>query len=1098
MPIQILSYLYRPYLLTVGSLMFLAINIYGISDKTNRKEFDSINILVQKCPTDTGRFAILHHYFWQLSNAGAVINQTRPIGKWAFGIIKNSKNQKACSDGYDIKGYIFEKENKLDSAINCYETALAISSKIGYKVRIAWSYYHLSHLYDAFGKHYEAINLMKLSTKTFESIHYLNNAYDGMEKIVLMYMRSCQYDSADAYIQKRLILNRKLNNKTNEIFTYNNYAWYYKKVGDSKKSINYMNCALHLAENNKGLLLSDVYVIIGEFFLGQKKNKQLAFNYCKKGFEADSSSTYVYQLFAKYYLEESNDSMALKYALLAVDKANDNKDLYEANQTLAAVYKHIGKTKLALSTLMKCYERAHSYYPEFEFYETLLEIADLNLELSNYGEALKYYNETLEMAERYHAYRAIVLASLKMGNCYAELNKLGLSERYLLSANNKAKEIRDIYLQKSTTEALRNLYALNNNIQAAYKYSLFLQTMRDSIAQIDNEASLAELEMKFELDKIKQDNDTRQAISFTEIKRQKTFRNAFILISGLLILLGFAVFSSYRRKRKDNKLLTSQKKEIEEKNFEIQSQIEEILTQKDEIERISQTLHETDLAKLRFFSNISHEIRTPLTLIVSPLNDFIGLFNGNQEQKKQLELIFNNATRLQELTNQILDLQKLDSGKLTLSFEKDNIIAHAKGIISAFEGFCNKTNCSLLFHSEYSSVFCVFDKDKISKILSNLLSNAFKYSEAGGCIKISIIVDAQKIKLKVIDNGIGIPSEQIDKVFDRYYQLEHSNIRFEGTGIGLAYVKELVELMKGNITIQCEENTGTTVEVVLPFDNIEIVDFSACEVQIKPDKQYIVNNSAIDLSDIDNENSPVVLIVEDNYDLRNYVGNIFKDNFQVLLAKNGKEGMDKATRYLPDAIISDVMMPIMDGIEMCSYLKKNEQTSHIPIIMLTAKDSYESQLDGYHSGADDYIVKPFDSDIIKLKLINILETREATRKKFSFGFDYEELKLLEVDNLFIQKCIKKIRENIDNPIFSTEQLAISMAFSQRNFYRKIKALTNQTPSDFIRIYKLQYAANLIKSNTMRMYEVASAIGFESPERFSQAFKKYYGVSPSEY
>jgi DNA-binding response OmpR family regulator/anti-sigma regulatory factor (Ser/Thr protein kinase) len=461
---------------------------------------------------------------------------------------------------------------------------------------------------------------------------------------------------------------------------------------------------------------------------------------------------------------------------------------------------------------------------------------------------------------------------------------------------------------------------------------------------------------------------------------------------------------------------------------------------------------------------------------------------------RQLDIIHNNASRLNELTNQILDLQKLDGGNLQLNLENADIVAHLKGVVSSFEGFGSKSGCILFFKSQYNSVTCQFDKDKLTKIVSNLLSNAYKYNKENGKVEVEFNIENNHLIIAVKDDGLGIPQEQINDVFKRYYQLENSNKQFEGTGIGLAYVKELVELMKGRVQIESELNVGTTVQVHIPISGYDVNDSNSFTTTLNPNKQVVAIKSEHPANY--NEEVRSVLIVEDNDDLRDFISDIFKNDFQIIIAKNGQEGLDVALRYLPDIIISDVMMPLMNGLEMCTKLKQHEQTSHIPILLLTAKDSSESHLSGYQSGADDYIVKPFDSALLKLKVGNILSTRDAARKKFNFPIDTH--KFPDIDKQFLQKCTDFIQSNIDIPTFSVEQLANHMAFSQRNFYRKIKALTNLTPSEYIRNFKMNYALQLLKGKKLKVYEVAMAVGYEDATSFSSVFKKQFGTTPSEF
>jgi signal transduction histidine kinase/DNA-binding response OmpR family regulator/ligand-binding sensor domain-containing protein len=506
--------------------------------------------------------------------------------------------------------------------------------------------------------------------------------------------------------------------------------------------------------------------------------------------------------------------------------------------------------------------------------------------------------------------------------------------------------------------------------------------------------------------------------------------------------------------------------------------------------------------KLRYFANISHEIRTPLTLIINPLQDIIGSLKCSQEQNRQLDLIYSNAKRLKELTDQILDLQKIDNGNLRLYLSNDDIVLFVKGIISSFEEYCNKTRCKLIFTSEFSSIYCLFDKDKISKILSNLLTNAFKYSNTKGNIEVRLVIDADWLILTVKDKGRGIPKEHLGDIFKRFYQLETSNTSPEGAGIGLAYVKELVGFMKGNVGVKSEVDKGTEVQVSIPLTEIKIIDPVSCETEIKPTKQPVLSNNIQNLLTDENgtENLRSILIAEDNIDLQYFIGELFKDEFKVIYANNGNEGIKKALHHLPDIIISDIMMPGTDGMELCSTLKQDEQTSHIPIILLTAKGQYENHMEGYLSGADDYIIKPFDSELLKLKVRNIISTCESVRNQFNanLGSFSNFSKYSDIDRLFLTKCFDVIYKHIDNSNFTIGDLSKELSFSRRNLYRKLQALTNQNPAELIKTIRMKHAANLLQTTGMRVSEVAQATGYDNTVYFSQLFKKQFGALPSEF
>ncbi len=563
----------------------------------------------------------------------------------------------------------------------------------------------------------------------------------------------------------------------------------------------------------------------------------------------------------------------------------------------------------------------------------------------------------------------------------------------------------------------------------------------------------------------------------------------FVDISSAIIFCAVMIFveqmyfvHSYRKEREK---VEQQKKEIER--------------QKDEIKRISNELHASDEMKLRFFANLSHEFRTPLTLILNPVKDLLKTESDNSEFRKQLEYIYNNALKLNDLTNQIMDLQKLDAGKLQLNLEKSDIINYYLSIVSSFESLCHKKNNTLKFISNHSSIVASFDKDKVGKILNNLLSNALKFCYENTVIEIKLELSETILNVSVTDNGIGIPHEQIDSIFNRYYQVTSDKL-VEGTGIGLAYVKELVGFMKGNVFINSIVEKGTVIKVGLPLNEYEIIEGKAIEITIHDEDNQSFTEE-FDGKDYENEdeNSNSVLIVEDNNELRMFIKDLFKNDFVVYDAKNGDEGIKAAFQHIPNLIISDVMMPNKNGFDLCKTLKTDERTCHIPVILLTAKDSIQSNLHGYQTGADDYIVKPFDSELLRLKVKNILATREAIIRQFN-----AELVTLpnasaysDIDKRFMKKCMQIIERNIGNTAFSVEQLATELAFSRSNLYRKMQSLTNYNPAELIRNIRMQHASKLLKTSNIRVNEVAMEVGYENTKKFSQAFKKHFGVLPSK-
>jgi len=532
---------------------------------------------------------------------------------------------------------------------------------------------------------------------------------------------------------------------------------------------------------------------------------------------------------------------------------------------------------------------------------------------------------------------------------------------------------------------------------------------------------------------------------------------------------------AYRSKRKDNKLLAKQKNEIQE---------------------ISKQLQETSKRKLDFFTNISHEIRTPLTLIKSPLERILKTEENNPEAAGQLQTALKNTNKLKELVNQILDLQKLDENMLGLDLTDFELITFCQEIVASFEGYCYQSNYQFKFESNISEAMVSFDQIRLRSILNNLLSNAFKYNKEDGLVIFKLEVNSEQIIFEIEDNGIGISDENLKRLGERYYQIEQSNASVEGTGIGLAYVKELVQLMKGSIKFTSVENKGTSVSITLPCDAIKITTEKPVVMEIKA-REQVFSELEEQLSD-EKDGLPRILIIEDNFELRNFLRDLFEPSYRIISAKDGQEGKEMAFKYLPDLIISDIMMPDIKGNELCKILKNDMNTSHITIILFTAKGSPESIVDGYDCGADDYIVKPFETDLLVKKVKNIIATGENARKQFNFtDMDRSTSIYSKFDKKFLKDCLSIIKDHLDNSRFTVEFLAERMSVNRRTLLRKFNALTNKSPADLIRHNRMTKAAELIKGN-YRVNEVALMVGYEDSSRFSKAFKQFHGVSPSAY
>ncbi len=525
-----------------------------------------------------------------------------------------------------------------------------------------------------------------------------------------------------------------------------------------------------------------------------------------------------------------------------------------------------------------------------------------------------------------------------------------------------------------------------------------------------------------------------------------------------------------------------------------------------EFERLDkQRIQQMNQAKLHFFTNISHEFRTPLTLISAPLERLLEKETFDKEQRHLLQIISNNVKRLLFLVNELMDFRKAEQGKLKLHITENNIIENVKESISCFEGKANEKEISLVFRHEVNNPLVWFDYSIINKVTFNLLSNAVKFTGKKGKIIVELSENKQdEIILSIKNTGKGIPENELKNIFERFYQVEKNNAFESGTGIGLTFTKRLIETHLGSITVESIPNEWTTFRVIFPAkkeaypgERIFTGPSKKLDDQITTEQ---VSGPA--LYDTDKSQYPFsktkILIVEDNDELRNYLKTLFSGN--VLSAANGKEGLEIATREIPDIIISDIMMPEMNGIDLCAKIKTQIATSHIPVILLTAKSDIEHKIKGIETGADAYIEKPFNVKYLQSVVKNLILQREKLRKKFSG----EPQAILEStiinsgEQKFVRKIRKTIENNMSNPDFSVEQLGREMGLSRSQLFRKFKAVFDMRPNELIRSERLKFARMLLIQNEYNVNEVSDMAGFNSTSYFITAFKKYFGKTPNYY
>lgn len=573
---------------------------------------------------------------------------------------------------------------------------------------------------------------------------------------------------------------------------------------------------------------------------------------------------------------------------------------------------------------------------------------------------------------------------------------------------------------------------------------------------------------------------------------QKMFLYACIVIAILLAVLLFFVVRAYWTKIRLNTELSRQKQQLEE--------------QRDKLIDLSQKLEEATKAKLAFFTNVSHDFRTPLTLIADPVKRLLESENIKENERFLLNIIHKNVTVLLRLINQIMDFRKFENGKLEKHLSEFNIMVCMKEWAEAFRTLAYRKHIQYRFTAEKGDYNVVADAEMMERITYNLLSNAFKFTPENGSISICMKKLSDDILcIKFSDTGVGMPAEHVKHIFESFYQID---VHHAGSGIGLALVKAFVELHHGNISVESKEGNGTVFTIEIPTKQDG-------EIYSEINRKAVLNNlkeGAIVMADqesltVDNttankeneeKTKDVVLIIDDNQDVRDYVKTLLNDTYSVIEAGNGSEGLKLAIANVPDIIICDVMMPVMDGMECCRRLKAEPRTSHIPVMMLTAYSMDEQKIKGYECGADSYISKPFSSELLMARLHNLIDNRNRLKDFFGDKAIVNNIPLTDTDKGFVEKLRELIEKNMGNADFSVEDMGEKIGFSRVQLYRKAKALTGYTPNELLRIARLNKANAIIKTSTERsISEIAYEVGFSSPSYFTKCYKEFFGENPTD-
>lgn len=812
-----------------------------------------------------------------------------------------------------------------------------------------------------------------------------------------------------------------------------------------------------------------------------------------------------YNNIAIIYRKLENYPNALKYyknSLEIHESRKDSVNLGSSYNNIAIVYKLLNDTISFLEYTNKAIsmnEKINNIRTLSISYHTL---ANYYNDIRDFTNAINFYLKSLHLKKQLKHNKGLAITYNALATVYLEINQPDISDKYLDSALILTNKFDYIELKKANYQLRFRIDTSKGNFKNAFFNHMIFSNIRDSLYRYDVENRINELEAKYQSDKKEQEIELlnkEKEVNSNKLLVQKTINYSIIFILLFLAVGTYLLFRRFKEKQRINTLLSEKNKEIQEKQKEIEYQNKTLAKQ-------ANKLSELDEIKTRFFTNISHEFRTPLTLIIGPLEQILNKIKDS-DIKNSLNLMLRNANKLLDLINQLLEISKIEKGHLKLKLQQCNLVKEVEYITEIFSSLASERKLQLEFKCTNSVIKGYVDREKFHKIISNLLSNAFKHTLKGKItLELKKSTSYGKVLIIVADTGIGIRKEKLPYIFDRFYQVDTNEAeKTAGTGIGLSLIKELVQLYKGEIKAESEPDKGTRFILELPvtLDFYSENEYDIISEANQDQNQILFSESEIitDTAQKESETkkSETILIVEDHSDLRQFVTQSLSSLYHVIQAENGEVGIDIAKDNLPDLIITDIMMPKVSGLELTEILKNDENTSHIPIIMLTAKSSIESKIKGLETEADDYLTKPFNVTELQLRIKNLLASRKKLQEKYrkSITINPSEITTTSVDERFLSKVLQAVEENIDNSELSVELLCEIVGMSRANIHKKLKSLVNQSATEFINSVRLKRAAQLIQKNTGNISEIAYDVGFNNLSYFSRAFKKHFNMTPKE-
>lgn len=992
---------------------------------------------------------------------------------------------------------IYNQLSRLSRDLGNFKTALHYASlakrkasQIGFRKGEINALDNLSATYRELGNTQAAISnlnqLLVLCKKNNDQIT-LGNVYDNLGHVYYSLG-----DTLEALENHQMALT--VRQKAGDIYgagnSCDNIAHIYNAMGKMKKSLYYFGLSLSYfikERDDSRIALSSGNVGLMNYYIGNRAESLTHFLNAAKYYSKTKNIdgiVWAYHFVGDIHSDIQEFDLAIEYCKKALYIAQREKK----QNLIADSYNHLGRIYFVMNDFpksieytQKCIiinEELNNRYSLMEYYYRLGKIYTLQ---ERYADAILYHEKSLEFALEFKDKLYAIHNRYEIGTV---LSRIGKPKEAIQHLEKTLKLYHEIENDSELYKVYQELYIAESklgNYQKALDYYQKWSIEKDKLNNLETEKIAIkhqyEKKVAVEQAKLEKKNEATRA----ELNRKKFQRNAAIIalvLTSLLVCALLYIFYIREKKLKvDKKLMELVKKEAE-------------------------ATIETASFKSRFITNLSHEIRTPLTLINGQIE--ILKEDADEHSRKCLIDMEQNSNRILQLINHLLELAKMESGQYTLRYQQGNILNEIQENVQSFHSLSEQKQIKLSSsitpkaYISFSTNTFFYSKEAMTTIINNLISNALKCTKENGEVVINIDEKENQLYLQVSDNGPGIPDELKEKIFDRFYQIESKHYpTYEGSGIGLAIVKELVNLQHGDVWVSDNESGGSVFHVLLSNgENKNTVIYStekSTQLRAWPGEK----NTHVH-SELDNRELPLILLVEDQDELRSLIRENIELEFRVVEAVNGQDGLLLANELIPDIIISDVMMPFMSGIELCTALRKDPATSHIPVILLTAKADKESTIEGLEYGAVDYITKPFSIKEIQLKLRNYIHLREQIHQNLSSHLNahYGE-DLSSTEKEFITRVIDTIQKNISNTNFQVNLLSETVFLSASQLTRKLKAITGKTPADFIKNIRMKEALELLRKNET-VNDVAWKVGFENPAYFGKVFKKHYGVSPSDF